>query len=65
MKRIMDKTWRQHSREILLEPPPSVTLEMVAIIHLIFLLGVLLSVAILSVEYLIWGGGWYKRKQSG
>jgi hypothetical protein len=65
MKRIMDKTWRQHYREILLEPPPSVTLEMVAIIHLIFVVGVLLSVAILSVEYLIWRGGWYKRKQSG
>jgi hypothetical protein len=64
MKRIMDETWQQHSREILLEPPPSVTLEMVIIIHLLFVLGILLSLVILCMEYLIWRGGWYKQKRA-
>ncbi|XP_023717024.1 probable glutamate receptor [Cryptotermes secundus] len=51
IQRIADKTWRPHTREILLEPPPSVTLEMVMIIHVLFVLGILLSIVILFVEY--------------
>jgi hypothetical protein len=58
LQNIMDKTWPQHSREILIEVPPSVTLEMVMTIHLLFVTGVLLSVVILCVEYMIWRGGW-------
>lgn len=51
IQRIADKTWRPHTREILLEPPPRVTLEMVMIIHVLFVLGILLSIVILFVEY--------------
>lgn len=53
IQRIVDKNWRPHSREILLEPPPSVTLEMVTIIHVLFALGILLSAVILFIEYVI------------
>jgi len=58
LKHIMDNTWQQHSREFLIEPPPSVTLEMVMTIHLLFVWGILLSLVILCVEYIIWRGGW-------
>jgi hypothetical protein len=51
MQHIEDETWRPHSREILLEPPPRVTLEMVTIIHVLFALGILSSVVILFIEH--------------
>jgi hypothetical protein len=56
LKHIMDNTWQQHFKENLIEPPPSVTLEMVMTIHLLFALGILLSLLILCVEYIIWRG---------
>jgi len=66
LKHIMDKTWQQHSREILIEPPPSVTLEMVRTIHLLFVMGILLSLVILCVENIIWRVGWCaKRNEHG
>jgi len=62
----MDNTWQQHTKEILIEPPPSVTLEMVMTIHLLFVTGILLSIVILCVEYVIWRGGWCtKRSEHG
>jgi hypothetical protein len=64
LKRITDETWQQHSREILIEPPPSVTLEMVIIIHVLFVVGILLSLIILCMEYLIWRRGRYKQKRA-
>jgi len=62
----MDNTWQQHTKEIQIEPPPSVTLEMVMTIHLLFVTGILLSLVILCVEYIIWKGGWFtKRSEHG
>jgi hypothetical protein len=54
----MDNTWQQHTREILIEPSPSVTLEMVMTICLLFVWGILLSLVILCMEYIILRGGW-------
>jgi hypothetical protein len=66
LKKVMDKTWPQHSREILIELPPSVTLEMVMTVHLLFVTGVLLSVVILCVEYIIWRREWcIERSEDG
>ena len=63
LKRIMDKTWQQNTKEILIEPAPVVTLAMVATVHILFLFGVLLSVVILCMENIIWRGRWYKQKR--
>jgi hypothetical protein len=60
MQRIVDKIWRPHSREILLEPPPSVTLEMVTVILVLFVLGILLSIVILFIEYVTCKRGRHK-----
>jgi hypothetical protein len=62
MQRIVDKTWRPHSREILLEPPPKVTLEMVTVIHVLFASGVLLSIPILVIECVTLKWGRHKRR---
>jgi capsular polysaccharide biosynthesis protein len=64
LKRIMDKTWQQHTSEIVKEHPPVVPLAMVANIHILFLFGVLLSLVILFMECIIWRGGWYKQKRA-
>jgi hypothetical protein len=65
MQQIVDKTWRPHSKEILLEPPPRVTLEMVTVIHVLFALGVLLSVVILFIEYAARKGGRHHAVEQG
>jgi hypothetical protein len=66
LQHVIDNTWQQHTREFLIEPPPSVTLEMVVTIHLLFVSGILLSLVILCVEYIIWRGGWCtKRTEHG
>jgi len=66
LKHIKDNIWQQHTKEILIEPPPSVTLEMVMTIHFLFVTGILLSLVILCMEYIIWRGGWCtKRSEHG
>jgi len=54
IKCIMERIWRTEYKEILLESPPSITLEMVTRIYVLFASGTLVSVVILFIECFTW-----------